>query len=104
MITTNELPLLPYVFQAYVIKIRKPANSPDNNTPITNLLHYFFEVFWTRILKKKMPLLTVISRSHLFLCKDSLLEAALLLNENRAAVMVTLFVNLVASQPQIKRK
>lgn len=51
-----------------------------------------------------MPLLTVISRPHLSLCKDSLLEAALLLNENRAAVMVTLFVNLVASQPQIKRK
>lgn len=76
--------------------------------PMTKLSHYFFWTvffFLARILKeKKVPLLTMISRPHLFLCKDSLLEAALLLNENRAAVMVTLFVNLVASQPQIKRK
>lgn len=75
--------------------------------PMTNLLHYFFlnTLFGKNFKeKKKVPLLTMISRPHLFLCKDSLLEAALLLNENRAAVMVTLFVNLVASQPQIKRK
>lgn len=75
--------------------------------PMTNLLlHYFFlkSLFGKNFKEKNVPLLTMISRPHLFLCKDSLLEAALLLNENRAAVMVTLFVNLVASQPQIKRK
>lgn len=72
---------------------------------MTNLLHYFLTFLGGKNFKgKKVPLLTMISRPHLFLCKDSLLEAALLLNENRAAVMVTLFVNLVASQPQIKRK
>lgn len=73
---------------------------------MANLLHYFLEQsFWQEFSRKKIvPLLTMISRPHLFLCKDSLFEAALLLNENRAAVMVTLFVNLVASQPQIKRK
>lgn len=44
-ITTSELSLPPYILQVYVIKIRKPTNSLDNNTTVNNLLHYFFNVF-----------------------------------------------------------
>lgn len=106
-IATNQPPLLPSTSQVHLIK--GSENAPPLRTlatPRANLLHYLLgTVFLARILKEKeVPLLTMMSRPHWLLCPESRLEAALLLNENRAAVMVTLFVNLVASQPQIKRK
>lgn len=59
---------------------------------VFKVLFLFAKTSFSVVGKDSACPLTMIGRPHLFLCKDSLLEAALLLNENRAAVMVTLLL------------